>query len=982
MASMFYSGLKPAVKDEVHGRVQVDNHLLERELERREEDALRRRPTAFTPSSTSLFDPSRAVPPPRQPPVGPRIAATTAAPASRLSQADRDHRFNSGLCLYYHHSAGKLTAADPPNFVAPPGPPPDPPPEDLLNPPSALRLAPSPSPTPLVVSYTPSSIASIAPPLTTPNSPIAANLDSFASAASLKNPLLLLDHFLVPGSLIQTVKNALARCLVDCGTLGRLISPSFVAAHCFCQSLLPTPIDIFDVTNCPLDSIKSFVHAKLVLGDDPLNQHVEEVDLFVCNIGSVDLVLGLPWLAEHNFAVDWASRSVRFNHCPERCSSPSPTAPTVAGQPTPLDDSYASSSLRAPQPSPRPETPIALSSAAISIVTLEDFDADLPDAILSGSIAQISTPSIAATSAASPSTTPDDAALANTLDISLDQLLSIPPYLRDLAPVFSKRETEHLPPRRPYDLKIALKPDTRELEILHDWIQDSLAKGHIRPSSSAAASPILFAKKKDSSLRLCVDYRGLNDITVKNCAPLPRIDQLLDDTCSAKIFSKVDLRSAYNLLHVADDDVWKTVFRTPFGLYETLVMPFGLRNAPPVFQSFISDVLRSHVGPNGHVVVYLDDILVYSPDDSSHQQYVRTVLRDLLNAHLYAKIDKCDFGKSEVEFLGYLVGNRTVRMDPGKLDSIRDWPPPSSVKEIQRFLGFCNFYRRFIADFASHARNLTALTHKNTCFDMSPSLPAYASFLALRDTFLSTPVLSSFDPDRQITLFTDASKVEISAQLCQPDDTDQLHPVGFFPASTRPPRSTTRPMTRKCSPSSTASTPSAIGATAPRSPSSSRPTTRTSPSSAPNDASTLARRVGTRTSPNSTSRFTTSPARTIPPTPHPAAQTTLSASSPDDSLDSRDITLLSPDHFPSLPPTITALSFSIPNTYLLDDLRRAWEEDEELAHALSSPSHGFTLDNGLYLFRNRLYVPPPLRTRIVTQHHDTPAAGHRGYASM
>ncbi|KAE8209901.1 hypothetical protein CF327_g6167 [Tilletia walkeri] len=213
--------------------------------------------------------------------------------------------------------------------------------------------------------------------------------------------------------------------------------------------------------------------------------------------------------------------------------------------------------------------------------------------------------------------------------------------------------------------------------------------GFIRPSSSPASSPILFVKKKDGNLRLCVDYRGLNAISIKNRNPLPRIDQLLDSTRRARFFTKIELRAAYNFLRVASGEEWKTAFRTHFGLYETLVMPFGLANAPPVFQAFITDVLRSHIGK--YAAVCFDDILIYSDTTDEHWTHVRAVLADLLSANIFAKLEKCDFAQPRVEFLGFLIGQGTLEMDPSKLSTIKEWPLPNNIKQIQQFLDASDF---------------------------------------------------------------------------------------------------------------------------------------------------------------------------------------------------------------------------------------------------------------------------------------------------
>ncbi|CAD6918027.1 unnamed protein product [Tilletia caries] len=423
----------------------------------------------------------------------------------------------------------------------------------------------------------------------------------------------------------------------------------------------------------------------------------QQICFYVADIGNFDIILGLPWLLRHDPHIDWQRHLLLFDRCPSTCKTPQGCTPFIK-------TGWTAS----------------------------------PRALL-----------------------PSSSAPSHDVDLS-----KVPPQLHDLAPVFSKSSAQQLPPHRPYDITLPLKPDTvpprgplyilspKELKTLHEWLEEQLRLGLIRPSSSPASSPILFVKKKDGSLRLCVDYRGLN------------------------FFTKIDLRAAYNLLRVASGEEWKTAFRTHFGLYETLVMPFGLTNAPPVFQAFITDVLRTHIGR--YAAVYLEDILIYSNTLDEHWTHVRAVLTDLLSAQLFAKLEKCDFAQPRVEFLGFFIGQGTLEMDPDKLSTIREWPLPTNVKQIQQFLGFCNFYRRFVSRYAHHAGALSALTHKDTPFDIGPSTSAYLSFTSLRNALLSAPLLRSFDPTRPIQLITDASDFALAANLHQPDDDDVQHPVAFF----------------------------------------------------------------------------------------------------------------------------------------------------------------------------------------------------------
>ncbi|KAJ1028332.1 hypothetical protein NDA18_002996 [Ustilago nuda] len=225
---------------------------------------------------------------------------------------------------------------------------------------------------------------------------------------------------------------------------------------------------------------------------------------------------------------------------------------------------------------------------------------------------------------------------------------------------------------------------------LRRYLDENLEKGFIRPSKSPARSPMLFVPKKDGGLRLCVDYQGLNEITVKNRTPLPLIEEQLFLLRKARIYTKLDLRAAYNLIWIAKGDEWKTAFGTQLGLYEYLVMPFGLANAPAHFQSFINGIFLDIIGV--YVVVYLDDFLIFSNNEERHVEHVAEVLTRLRNNRLFAKLSKCEFHTRTVEFLGYFIKLTGIEMDPEKVHTVKEWPMPESVHDIQRFLGFANFY--------------------------------------------------------------------------------------------------------------------------------------------------------------------------------------------------------------------------------------------------------------------------------------------------
>ena len=371
---------------------------------------------------------------------------------------------------------------------------------------------------------------------------------------------------------------------------------------------------------------------------------------------------------------------------------------------------------------------------------------------------------------------------------NVDPATILPRYYHEFLNVFSRKNADTLPPHRPYDHAIKLKenlqpPSTALYGMSRDkilklrrYLDDNLAKGFIRASRSHAASPVLFIKKPEEDLRFCVNYRGLNSVTVKNRYPLPLISETLNRLSYAKVFTKLDIISAFKRLRIREGDEELTVFRTRFGLFEYLVMSFGLCNGPASFQHYINDTLREYL--NDICTAYLDDILVYSDLVEEHEIHVKRILRKLREAGLQADITKCEFHVSEVAYLGLIVTTTGIKMNPKKVDTVLNWPPLTDVKDIQSFLGFANFYRRFIYDFSKLAAPLTAMTRKNTEFRWDSA--CQSSFEALKKAFTSDTVLIHYHPDRKLVVETDASDYVSEGILSQYNDNDVLRPVAYF----------------------------------------------------------------------------------------------------------------------------------------------------------------------------------------------------------
>jgi len=420
---------------------------------------------------------------------------------------------------------------------------------------------------------------------------------------------------------------------------------------------------------------------------------------------SCSLVLGYNWLARHNPLIDWVNGSINFhlslqeNLALFRIVANTPLA-SLSFLDTPLQSSDSTVSIPASETSVsnsgRPNIAIIGTAAFLRASKLPDSH-NLELCLRSLDIQANSTK------------------LAETPD-----LFNVPSEYHEFTNVFSKTKAEVLPPHHPYDLKINLEEGTQppvgpiyslsasEQEALKEFIEENLNTGFIRPTSSPHGALVLFVKKKDGSLHLCVNFHRLNHISKKDCYSLPLISDLLDSPCKARVYSKIDLRHAYYLVCIADGDEWKTTFRICYRSFEWSVMPFSLTNAPTAFQRFINDIFSDLL--DVFVMIYLDNILIYLNNMSEHHRHVKEVLKCLRKAGLYAKAEKCEFHSKSVEYLGYILSPSGLTMSNDKIKIIQDWPEPKKIKDIQSFLGFANFYHRFIFNYSDIVIPLICLT--------------------------------------------------------------------------------------------------------------------------------------------------------------------------------------------------------------------------------------------------------------------------------
>ena len=355
--------------------------------------------------------------------------------------------------------------------------------------------------------------------------------------------------------------------------------------------------------------------------------------------------------------------------------------------------------------------------------------------------------------------------------------------LQDFDDVFPDEVPAGLPPLRGIEHQIDLIPgaslpnrapyrtNPEETKEIQKQVQGLLDKGYIRVSLSPCAVPVILVPKKDGTWRMCVDCRAINNITIRYRHPIPRLEDMLDELSGAAVFSKIDLRSGYHQIRMKEGDEWKTAFKTKFGLYEWLVMPFGLTNAPSTFMRLMNHVLRHFIGK--FVVVYFDDILIYSRNESEHCDHIRQVLQVLRDAKLYGNLDKCTFCKDRVIFLGYVVSKHGVEVDESKIEAIKNWPTPLNVSQVRSFHGLAGFYRRFVKDFSTIAAPLNELTKKGVEFVWGPAQDHAFDELKRRLTAAPLLVLPNFT--KQFEIECDASGIGIGGVLMQ-----EGRPIAYF----------------------------------------------------------------------------------------------------------------------------------------------------------------------------------------------------------
>ena len=541
--------------------------------------------------------------------------------------------------------------------------------------------------------------------------------------------------------------------LLDSGAGGIFIDQIYARKLHLDIKMLDIPIKARNVdgTENKRGTIKSYVNLQFKIGD---KDFVER--FFLTGLGKQKIILGFPWLREHNPLIDWQTGRITWQNMEQDTRNPL-------------------------NPSMEEEEDQELWKTR----TLNPTDNDL----LISYLEEIKDDELwinAKTNIAVELAIKENEREGKK-EITAEEL--VPEDLHDFLDVFNEKQADRFPDSRPWDHKIEMKEGfepksfkvynltpTEQTE-LDKFLKENLDKGYIRPSQSPMASPFFFVTKKDGRLRPCQDYRYLNDWTIKNAYPLPLISEIMDKLKGAKYFTKFDVKGAYNNIRIRTGDEWKGAFKTNRGLYEPTVMFFGMCNSPATFQSMMDSVFAQEIEGN-LIIVYMDDILIFASNLEDLARYERIVLQKLRENDLYLKPKKCEFREPKVEYLGMVIKEGQISMDPVKLGGIRDWPIPTTVKEVRSFLGFGNFYHRFIRGFSELAQPLNDLLKKDKKFEWTPN--QQHAFETLKKQFTEEPVLMMPDHSKPFQIEVDASKYATGAILTQTDSNGNRHPCAFI----------------------------------------------------------------------------------------------------------------------------------------------------------------------------------------------------------
>jgi hypothetical protein len=546
--------------------------------------------------------------------------------------------------------------------------------------------------------------------------------DSISSSDKTVEQVAVVNH----GKLIEfsgMIGKIRASMMLDSGSTGNFISEKFVKQNKLQVRKLEIVKHVKLADGNGNHRVSEYVSERISIGS-----YSESVELQVMPLSVSNVILGMPWLKQHNPEIDWSSGTVRVIHNQQICKLPS--------------------------------TQYVSKIEMVSAIQIKRDIMDSETAYL---------------------------AIVQPADNGASKPVVKHELVEQYKDVFPDDLPKGLPPARVLDHKIELEPGHTppskapyrlsqvEIDEINKQLSELSEKGFIRPSVSPYGAPVLFVKKKDGSMRMCIDYRALNKLTIKNKYPLPRIDELLDRLSGAKYFSKIDLRSGYHQIRIASEDIPKTAFRTRYGHFEFMVLPFGLTNAPATFMHLMQSIFFPYL--DKFVIVFLDDILVFSKTREEHDQHLRQVLEVLRQNKLYAKLSKCEFYQTTISFLGHKITQDGIHMEPDKVAAVKDWPIPKDISDVRSFLGLAGYYRKFVKGFSKIAAPLTELLHKAIKWQWGEL--QQTAFNQLKEAVTTAPVLIIPDSTKQFVVVTDASGYAVGAALCQ-DHGNGLQPCAYL----------------------------------------------------------------------------------------------------------------------------------------------------------------------------------------------------------
>jgi len=533
---------------------------------------------------------------------------------------------------------------------------------------------------------------------------------------------------------VDTHEDVMVKVLLDSSATGMFMDKKMAAKHGFRLQKLERPVAVRNV-NGTNNSGEAIIHQVEV--NMYYKSHIERMKMDVCDLGKTDVILGMPWLQAHNLEINWEIGEVKITRCSPLC-----------GRNTKLEKG---------QEVKKGKRVVILEEEKMVRWAIEDKEN-----------------------------------WGRNEEVEADHKKieeMVPKRFLKWRKVFGKMESEGMPTRKIWDhaidLKETFKPQKGRIyslsknkrEEVQNFVNDQLRKGYIRPSKSPQTSPVFFVGKKDGSKRMVMDYRNLNDQTVKNNYPLLLITDLIDNMGSKQVFTKIDLWWGFNNIRIKEGDEWKGVFTTHVGSFELIVMFFGMTNLPATFQAMMNEILRDMIN-EGKVAAFVDNVLVGTETEEGHDEIVEEVLRRLEKNNLYIKPEKCAWKVRKIGFLGVVIGPGGIEMEKEKVDGVLSWPKPKNMKDVRKFLGLTNYYRRFIKDFAQVARPMNMLTRKDMKWQWGEE--QQKAFDKLKRIFTTKPVLAVLDLDKEFRIEADASNYATRGVLSMKSPDELWRPVVFI----------------------------------------------------------------------------------------------------------------------------------------------------------------------------------------------------------